>query len=38
LDFQIERWGWDEEGGIKKFREKYKYMLNECIEVKKNNK
>jgi hypothetical protein len=33
IGFEIERWGWAEEGGKEKFREKYKNMLNECIDI-----
>ncbi len=38
IDFEIENHGWSEEGGADAFKQKYKSLLNRCIDVRYRQK
>ncbi len=38
INFEIENNGWREEGGVDAFREKYKHVLNKCVDIRYRQK
>lgn len=38
INYEIENHGWSEDGGVEAFRQKYRSMLNRCIDARYRQK